>query len=375
MPTVSESTPVTPTDVHPGYPGGSAKTSPHPSPRVHPSPGHEPVDYPDPSRPASMGNNRPSAFTVNLDGNLAVRPKSAAPYPEDDRPAPLNLNRPKSTAPYPEDDLHARGSGPQLSPHYHTGGRPPAGPHSDRPGSAFGIRTGPGGPPPPGPAGNIRPSQSMGNMVPPAGADPRGRVSVGPPSGYRQPSPGPAPSLSTAQPFPTSGGLPSNPAANRLAKQNPYAKPQPSPPFQPGSYGPGDYGQPSPLPAQPGGYGQRTSSIPPEQYGGYGRGGGGAAPSRVESMPLNPSGHPRPQAGPGPAGAPRPFPNRPDLTDQPGRTGSAPPSSQPRPQQQPSPAPSAQSVPAKKPPTGQGPATFEAMGIPKGKDESDCIVM
>ncbi|KAK1991111.1 HCP-like protein [Colletotrichum falcatum] len=375
MPTVSESTPVTPTaDAHPGYPGGgSAKTSPHPSPRIHPSPGHDPVDYPDPSRPTSMGNNRPSAFTVNLDANLAMRPKSAAPYPEDDRPAPLNLNRPKSTAPYPEDDLHARGSGPQLSPHYHTGGRPPAGPHSDRPGSAFGIRPGPGGGPP-GPAGNIRASQSMGNMAPPAGADPRGRVPVGTHSGYRQPSPGPAPRPSTAQPFPVSPSLPSNPAANKLAKPNPYAKPQPSPPFQHGSYGPGDYGQPAPLPAQPGGYGQRTSSIPPEQYGGYGRG-GGPAPSRVESMPLNPSGHPRPQAGPGPAGAPRPFPNRPDLADQPGRTGSAPPSSQPRPQQQPSPAPSAQTVPAKKPSTGQGPATFEAMGIPKGKDESDCIVM
>ncbi|CCF36966.1 hypothetical protein CH063_00246 [Colletotrichum higginsianum] len=94
-------------------------------------------------------------------------------------------------------------------------------------------------------------------------------------------------------------------------------------------------------------------------------------------MPLSPSGQSRPpQAGTGPAGAPRPFPNRPDLAEQPGRTGSAPPSSQPRPQQKPSPAPSAQTVPPpKKQAAGQGPSTFEEMGIPKGKDDSDCIVM
>ncbi|KAJ0166603.1 Chitin synthase regulatory factor 4 [Colletotrichum tanaceti] len=373
MATVSESAPVTPTDAHPGYPGGSARTSPHPSPRVHPSPGQDHVDYPDPARPNSMGN-RPSAFTVNLDSNLAIRPKSAAPYPEDDRPAPLNLNRPKSTAPYPDDDLHGRGPGPQLSPHYNTGGRPPAGPHSDRPGSAFGIRTGPGGPP--GPPGNVRASQSMGNMILPAGSDPRARVPVGPPSGYRQPSPGPAARPSTTQPYPMSGGLPPNSATNRLTKQNPYANAQSSPSFQQGSYGPSDYGQPAPLPSQPGGFGPRTSSIPPEQHGGYGRG-GGVVPQRIDSMPLSPSGQSRPpQAGNGPAGAPRPFPNRPDLAEQPGRTGSAPPSSQPRPQQKPSPAPSAQTVPPpKKQAAGQGPSTFEEMGIPKGKDDSDCIVM
>ncbi|KAK1673097.1 hypothetical protein BDP55DRAFT_232233 [Colletotrichum godetiae] len=365
MPTVSESAPVTPTDAHPGYPSTSAKTSPHPSPRVHPtSAPHDSVDYPDPSRPSSMGN-RPSAFTVNLDSNLAIRPKSAAPYPEDDRPAPLNLSRPKSTAPYPEDEMHhgggggGRGAGPQLSPHY-AGGRPVSGPHSDRPGSAFGIRTGPGGPP--GPGGNIRASQSMGNMIPPAGSDPRGRVPVGGPAGYRQPSPGPA-ARPPGQPYPPAGGLPPNPAANRPPKQNPY-------PPQQGSFGPSDYGQPTPPPAQAGNFGQRTSSIPPEAQHGYGR---GAAPQRIDSMPLSPSGNPRP--GPGPA-QPRPFTNRPDLAEQPGRTGSAPPSSQPRPQQQPSPAPSAQTMPPpKKQPTGQGPATFEAMGIPKGKDESDCIVM
>ncbi|OLN87630.1 Chitin synthase regulatory factor 4 [Colletotrichum chlorophyti] len=371
MPTLSESGPTTPTDAHAGYPPStSAKTSPHPSPRAHPTAAHDSVDFPDPSRPSSLGN-RPAAFTVNLDANLAIRPKSAAPYPEDDRPAPLNLNRPKSTAPYPEDDHHhpGRGPGPQLSPHYNTGGRPPAGPHSDRPGSAFGIRTGPAAP-----MGNVRASQSMGNMIPPAGSDPRGRVPVGQGAGYRQPSPG-TPGTGGRQPYPMSGGLPSNPAANKLVKQNPYANPQPSPPIQQGNYGPSDYGQPA-QPAHPGrDFGPRTSSIPPEQqYGGYGRGANGQPP-RVDSMPLSPSGNPRPQAGPGPAGAPRPFNNRPDLVEQgqPGRTGSAPPSSQPRPQQKPSPAPSAQTLPPPK--TSQGPATFEAMGIPKGKDESDCIVM
>ncbi|KAH9236259.1 hypothetical protein K456DRAFT_1833108 [Colletotrichum gloeosporioides 23] len=380
MPTVSESAPVTPTD--PGYPTStSAKTSPHPSPRAHPA--QDTVDYPDPSRPNSMGN-RPNAFTVNLDANLAIRPKSAAPYPEDDRPAPLNLNRPKSTAPYPEDDRPGPrpGAGPQLSPHYNTGGRPPAAPHSDRPGSAFGIRTGPGGPQ--GMAGNVRPSQSMNNMIPPAGADPRGRPMTGgwDQSGYRQPSPGSGPGSrpATTQPYPVSPGLPSNPAMNKLTKQNTqqFAKPQPSPPFQQGSYGPSDYGQPAQAQAQPGrDYGPRMSSIPPAEQYGYGRppsAAPGGMPPRTDSMPLSPSGQPRPQGGPG--GAPRPYANRPDLVDQgpPGRVGSAPPSSQPRPQQKPSPAPSAQTMPPpKKQATGQGPATFEEMGIPKGKDDSDCV--
>ncbi|KAF6821406.1 chitin synthase activator [Colletotrichum musicola] len=379
MATVSESAPSTPTDAHPGYPTStSAKTSPHPSPRVNPTATQDNVDFPDPSRPSSMGN-RPNAFNVNLDANLAIRPKSAAPYPEDDRPAPLNLSRPKSTAPYPEDDRPGRGSGPQLSPHYNTGGRPPAGPHSDRPGSAFGIRTGPGGPAP-GAGGNMRPAQSMGS-IPPAGSDPRARPVTGgweqPGSGYRQPSPGPPGGRpATTQPYPMAGGLPSNPAANKLSKQNPaYAKPQPSPPFQQGGYGPSDYGQPA-APAQPGrDYGPRTSSIPPAEQYGYGRA-PSAAPPRTDSMPLSPSGNPRPQAGPGPAGGPRPYANRPDLAEQgpPGRVGSAPPSSQPRPQQKPSPAPSAATVPPpKKQPTGQGPATFEEMGIPKVKDDSDCV--
>ncbi|KAF6812566.1 chitin synthase activator [Colletotrichum sojae] len=377
MATVSESAPSTPTDAHPGYPTStSAKTSPHPSPRVNPTATQDNVDFPDPSRPSSLGN-RPNAFNVNMDANLAIRPKSAAPYPEDDRPAPLNLSRPKSTAPYPEDDRPGRGSGPQLSPHYNTGGRPPAGPHSDRPGSAFGIRTGPGAP---GAGGNMRPAQSMGS-IPPAGSDPRARPVTGgweqPGSGYRQPSPGPPGGRpATTQPYPMAGGLPSNPAANKLSKQNPaYAKPQPSPPFQQGGYGPSDYGQPA-APAQPGrDYGPRTSSIPPAEQYGYGRA-PSAAPPRTDSMPLSPSGNPRPQAGPGLAGGPRPYANRPDLAEQgpPGRVGSAPPSSQPRPQQKPSPAPSAATVPPpKKQPTGQGPATFEEMGIPKVKDDSDCV--
>ncbi|TDZ19739.1 Chitin synthase regulatory factor 4 [Colletotrichum orbiculare MAFF 240422] len=381
MPTVSESTPTTPTDAHPGYPTHSARTSPHPSPRAHPTLAPENVDYPDPSRPNSMGN-RPAAFNVNLDANLAIRPKSAAPYPEDDRPAPLNLSRPKSTAPYPDDDRPARGPGPQLSPHYNTGGRPPAAPHSDRPGSAFGIRTGHGAPPP-GPGGNMRPSQSMVN-IPPAGADPRARPMTGgweqPGNGYRQPSPGLGARPSPTQPYPMSGGLPSSPAPNKIVKQNPnYAKPQQSPPFQQGSYGPSDYGQPA-GPGQPGrdyGHGPRTSSIPPDQYG-YGRPPSAAAPpARMDSLPLSPTGNPRPQAGPGPAGGPRPYANRPDLVEHgPGRVGSAPPSSQPRPQQKPSPAPSAATMPPpKKQTTGQGPATFDEMGIPKVKDESDCVVM
>lgn len=214
-------------------------------------------------------------------------------------------------------------------------------------------------------------------MIPPAGADPRGRpmTSGWDQPAYRQPSPGTGGRPATTQPYPVSPGHPSNPAANKLTKQHPqqYAKPQPSPPFQQG-YGPSEYGQP--VQAQPGrDYGPRMSSIPPAEQYGHGRPPSAAPPSRLDSLPLSPSGNPRPQGGPGGSvGAPRPYANRPDLVDQPGRVGSAPPSSQPRPQQKPSPAPSSATMPPpKKQTTGQGPATFEAMGIPKGKDDSDCV--
>lgn len=368
----------------------SPRVSPHPSPRNQ---NFDHADMPDPSRLTMSGGNRAPAFTVNLPD----RPKSAAPYPEDDRPAALSL-RPKSTVPYPDDDMI--GSKPQLSPHYNPGIRPSNGPVADRPGSSFGIRTG----------GDMRlpPSASAGQLpIPPAGMDPnRGRpVSAGwapqVPSGYRQPSPGPRgpggpggrpvtgqydqrPPPSGYDQRPGPGPAVQNPGPNRLTKQGPI---KPGPP--PGQFPVAGYGQ------------HRESSLPPSHApgpristGAYDHPGraspgmasptmsGGLGP-RAGSMPMAAG---LPQGGPASArvssaGRPIvPIKERPVAAEHMGRS-SAPPQ-QARPAVM-SPPPSAStpgstaSAPAKSSSSkqSQGPATFEAMGIPPGKSDDDCIVM
>ncbi|KAI1385340.1 uncharacterized protein F4822DRAFT_412793 [Hypoxylon trugodes] len=359
MPTVSE---------------GSPRVSPHPSPRHQ---DFEHADMPDVSRLNVSGGNRPPAFAVNVAGQGAP----AIPYPEDDRPPGLSL-RPKSVAPYPEDDT--AGMKPQLSPHYNPGIRPSTGPIADRPGSSFGIRTQPPG------NGGIRPSHSAGQLpIPPAGTDPgRGRpVSAGwqPqfPGGYRQASPGPGgrggrpvtgqfdqrPPPSGYGPGPTH-----NPGPNRLTKQGPppqgayppsagYGQREsslptshaPGPRISTGAY---DHGGRPPAAASPtmsGGLGPRTSSIP---MGGLPQGGPGG--QRIASQPNAPL---KPRPGPGDGGrssappqqARPPMSSPPPTAGTPGSTASAP------------------AKPTAKP--SQGPATFEAMGIPQGKQEGDCVVM
>ncbi|KAI1261988.1 hypothetical protein F5Y18DRAFT_181790 [Xylariaceae sp. FL1019] len=345
------------------------------SPRVSPQPSPQAQNF-------GPNDGRPPAFTL-----LPDRSQSAAPYPEDHKPAPLSLNRPTSVAPYPEDDT--AGLKPQLSPHFNPGIRPSAGPHADRPGSAFGIRT----QSPSGPVNNMR-VQSGQLSIPPAGMDPnRGRpVSAGwqqpqVPGGYRQPSPNSRPQGAgyDQRPVPSTydrptGGLPAqpNPGPNRLVKPGPAAPGSgrgAAPPsgYGRGSTGPAPYapgprasaGQPpfSPhsgrAPASPaggpvmsGGLGQRISSNAP---GGLPQ--GGPAGGRINNGA-------RPSPGPGTP-----------LKDAPGRA-SAPPI-----QARPSPAPSTPastvSAPAPAPPkpTKTGPATFEQMGIPQGKQDDDCVIM
>ncbi|ROT37872.1 HCP-like protein [Sodiomyces alkalinus F11] len=351
MPTLTESGPTTPVDRQP-----SPRVSPHPSPRHQPTVVQDNVHLPDPSRASVQG--RP-AFGLNVEANLAVRPKSAAPYPQDDRPAPLHGGRSQSTAPYPEDDV-ASGRG----------GLRPYGPQADRPSSAFGIRPlssgGGGNGRGPYPNDGVRPSQSMANLAP-TGPDPRGRMSQGP-GGYRQPSPGPGyprqdvPRPATAQPYAGPGGPggpAGHPASNKLQKPGPggYGRPHPG---GPGPHGPGPgpgYGQPpresaqSTPPGQPGrDYGPRPGSRPgpgPGPGPGHGPGPGPGLPSsvrpdRYDSMPAS--------TGPRPASA------RPEPVVGPGRMNSAPPSGQPPPK-----------------PGKQGPSTFEEMGIPQGKADDQCV--
>lgn len=366
---------------------------------------HDKIQFPDPER-QSAGNVRPPAFTVNLDGsNLALRPKSAAPYPEDDRPPPLNLARPKSTAPYPEDDVV--GSKPALSPHFNPSIRPSssAGPAADRPISAFGIRTQSGAPQNLQPTPDLR-GRAFAAPTPGTGREPQV------PAGRRQPSPGHAPNpypprQSSAQYPPGYGALPTqrlgaastgpgatvpgggvpvgDPARNRLQKPNPAGAPGQLPMAGHGAPHPA-INQP-PQPTQPGrDYGPRTSSRPPsdayDRYGGASPAGGAAIRPDSLPPPSGPGGYPRLGSG-----SPAPNSNmpRPPHIDHPaaaaGRS-SAPPAQQAgRPTPPPSTAsttslPAQQARPAARPPgkpAGQGPATFEEMGIPKGKDESDCV--
>jgi TPR repeat protein len=392
-----------------GSPRVSPRVSPQPSPRNYP---YDQADMPDASRPNSLlGGSRAPGFNVNLPG----RPKSAAPYPDDDRPPPLNLGRPKSTAPYPEDDTS--GGRPPASPYYNPTIRPSA----DRPDSAFGIRT-----QSPGRGGPVsqalrasQPPQLGGNLnIPPAGVDPnRGRpvsASAGwapqVPAGYRQVSPGPRgqdygrpasaqydPRLS-APPVGSGGPAPNNPAHNRLTKTNPNPPGmQATPPaqFPSGGYGapippqsqPGrDYGVPGPRttsrPASGGHdpYSGRSSAAPSVASHTMSSGGPGPRTDSLGSMSSFPSvatgGARASSARPG-----VPLKDRP-LDYGPGRASAPPNQGRPNVASPPTASSGAMGAPAGRPAAGGkhsknsasgGPATFEEMGIPQGKHDDDCV--
>ncbi|GAP85189.1 putative chitin synthase activator [Rosellinia necatrix] len=357
MPTVSEAQ-------------ASPRISPQPSPR---SQGFNHADYPEPSQHSpGMNSGRQPAFGINLGGD---RNQSAVPYPEDDRPAPLNLNRQGTNTPYPEDDV--TGYKPQLTPHYNPGIRTSSGHGPDRPPAAFGINT--GGP------GGMR-THSGGQLpIPPAGMDPNyarpgsGGYQAQGPGGYRQPQDPRSQGADYNQRPPSShydrpgGGLPGQPGPNRLTKM---AQPM------------GGAGRGAPLPPHPG-YGKRESSLPPSHApgprmssagapGGPPAMAGGLGP-RVGSVPPGglPQGGPRPNSGgrPGPGpGSSMPPKDRPPPMDLGGRS-SAPPPAQgwSSPGLGPSTPTSTASAPSK--PVKTGPATFEQMGIPQAKQNDDCVVM
>ncbi|RDA94516.1 hypothetical protein CP533_2701, partial [Ophiocordyceps camponoti-saundersi (nom. inval.)] len=188
----------------------SPRMSPQASPGIRPTIVSESASLSDPSRVTTVGGDRQPAFSIRPD--VASRPRSAAPYPEDGRPL---SNRSRSTAPYPEDDV---ASGPNL---YHNMG--PQSSYADRPISNLGGK---------GPATGPRPmptSHSVGSLqqqpVPPS----QGRIaSAGynraSPVGYRHQSPGP--NNASGRPYPSdySQGRPSStqpyPSGNRMPKQN-----------------------------------------------------------------------------------------------------------------------------------------------------------
>lgn len=348
MPTLKEgsSAPTTPITDGPQLKG----TSPGSRPTIV---SNNVANIPGPSRASFVipagSSDRPPAFNVRVDNGPNMQPQSAAPYPEDDRPNPLTI-RSKSAAPYPDDDVRGPGG-----PHFNPSIRPSAGPHADRPVSAFGIKTAPAGPG--GPGRPMPGSQSMGNLQPHGSRpDSRGRVasagygSQGPPGNFRQPSPGPGP----ASP--------------------PYAEDNYGRVSSPGrDYGPRSSSRPnSDMPPQGGGANyERFSRVP----------GASGRPERLSSLPPNQQQQP-PPPGSMPPRVPTGGQGSPMVSGGagPGRVGSAPPQQfQQRPGSSSSPLPSpgpsvasAATAPAK-PPPAKGPATFEDMGIPQGKQEGDCV--
>ena len=322
--------------------GSSPGASPLPSPRFRP----EHATIPDPSRASTVNSDRPAAFNVRLDAQQQqpLRPHSAAPYPDDDRPYPPNAMRPKSAAPYPEDDVWGQG---------HLGSQPPYahGPQADRPGSSFGVKPqGPGGRP-------VLASQSMGNLQPtPQHQDPRGRIASSGhpgPGAYRQPSPGlPSPTAVSHRRPVSSAPYPNQPVGGGRTPK----------PGLPGTVPPAASGQPG----RP-----YDSRILPQQAP-YPNPAGAGRPDRLNALPQQQQRHSRVpgEGGRLPSGHPPPG-----AMSGPGRVGSAPPSQMQRTDIKPSPAaspaPSAATAPVSKP--SKGPATFEDMGIPQGKQEGDCV--
>lgn len=373
MPTLSENGSIPPSinedNVYPPQPrtqassaGASPRVSPHPSPGITPI--IMPGAFPESGRTSlNVSTDRPPAFNVRLDSGAPqppLRPHSAAPYPDDDHPPPLNVHRPRSTAPYPDDDV-----GAPTGPNYNQAPQHRPGPQADRPMSAFGIKTQAAGPRP------MPISHSTGNLQP---QPPRGRVASagvntqGMSGAYRQPSPGPIPGYlphpsdarpATAQPYPAG-----NMAGNKLQKLPPRVS-SAQPPA--GDFGPRISSRP-------------TSEMPPPQdmrassqnYERFSRIPGAAGrPERLSSLPPQDV-HQPPRV---PTGLGNANPSFPRPSTGAGRTGSAPPpmAAQNAPEFGPpygSGVPNAATMPAKPP---KGPATFEDMGIPHGKKEGDCV--
>lgn len=343
--------------------GPSPMRSPMPSPGMTPTIVPEHVDYPGPSRASIVGQDRESVVSLRVDpSQQPARPQSAAPYPLDDGPAPLDVKRPSSTAPYPEDDVVR-----PLS-NYHLDTRTSHGPHADRPMSAFGIR------PQNGPSPGSQSLDNFGYNSGPAG----GRIvsagweAQGP--AYRNPMPGypsgPGPrndAAPQARPVSAAHYPNANGAPSKLQKQPPARQ----------SYG---AGMPPPAGSNPGAnYSARTSSRPasdvPQPYGKQRLSSApvasGGRPDRLSSVPPPVPRQSRVASGfgPGPSNSPRPGPGSGQGPGQngPAQAGSGRP---PRTDHSPGPAANAAATPSK---PAKGPATFEDMGIPQGKHESDCV--
>lgn len=343
------------------------------------------------------------------------RPNPMASMPEDrvDMPDPRNSYagsatpqlrlqgtnplppRPVSTAPYPEDDLVIS---PINSRPYSNQGLRPIGPHADRPSSAFGIR-------PlhhsatesydqhPRSADAQRPSSSMGNMTLPNGRghNPANRdriVSAGwepqiPPN-IRDHSPNRQTLIPQMAPQQVS---------NRLQKQQPNAnKMQPQPPreFPMQQPYPSDPSR-KPLPSPLNDIASTTRRDPAKNKVQLPPRGSSMTPVAVSpivspqsdrystNQPLHSERFSSLQSPTHPNDR---YNSHPSQTQSPvssmgsSRASQRPPQhtmSSQRPDSQASTPTQSQPPPSGQAPKKQGPATFDEMGIPHGKNDSDCV--
>ncbi|KAK8254587.1 hypothetical protein HDK77DRAFT_5213 [Phyllosticta capitalensis] len=299
--------------------------------QAHPMPSI-PDSYPSPpSSVTSPGSSRPPTHG-----------SSTTPYPLEDRPPTVTpYDRPTSAAPYPMDNGPPMMSGPPPR----VGSARPAGYESPgTPGTPSGRMPPPGSGPNYGPP---RPHTSNDHMSP-NGRKPVGgaRIPSGP-SGYRQPGayseyPEHGQRPGSAAPMSSGGMHPNNPSSNKLRKPN--TQPQP---VDVGFQAPLEQKKPMQLPA---GY-ERHSSMNSTPA---------AGPPVV--TPNSRPGSARPPSS-RPENGPRPVPQK---------TESAP---LPSGQQTPPPAAAAPKPAATAPVPSKGPKTFDEMGVPKVKQDSDCIVM
>lgn len=343
----------------------------------------ERVDMPSVSRQSRSGST--NAFMMvppQPDNYPPARPKSTAPYPVDDDP---------------HTDSFARNS--QL--------RPMSGPQADRPMSAFGIRPLVGGPQQGYGQDLDRPATSVPDG---RGSNPAGRhqvVSAGwepqaPRSNYRQTSPGRLPPfISPPAEHGRQPSLDANVGRNRLQKTPPNTgKAQPPAPLQNGPGYPMDTPRLAPKPLVTPPSTSRYDSLPSQQPG-FARG-GTPNPSAYDNRAstysqdqrhstysnnesVNPYTNQRPERLDSMPQQSKYTAHRPHDSGsygsqpaaRPPRSSSAAPSTQSaqsynssRPNSSaPSVTPSSHGQPPKK----EGPKTFDEMGIPSQKNESDCV--
>jgi TPR repeat protein len=309
---------------------------------------------------------KPAPMPVMTEGRADMPDHRSSYAPAPLRPQKDVIQRPSTVAPYPEDDMPRLGAGYGGYGNQGLKPTPRNGPPADRPSSAFGIRPiqhantemqGQGSSLRPNEP--IRPSSSMANMTIPNGGRGRGdQISSATgwepqiPTKYNpnQQSNIPKPDLGRPTNFDQGG-------PNRLQKPMPpqtMNKVQPQPP--PASID-SSYSRPSTQYNDPA---MQRRDPAANQYNRPER--LGSAPPQSSTTPLKNPPQQRPH----------------DAPQNPSRTSQRPPqhtmssqSSDSRPSSAAPPVPS--STYSSGPPKKSGPATFEEMGIPAGKNESDCV--